>query len=67
MERQQSKDKEFDIDIYGLMAAGLKIGLRYEDYGKMDYVTLINLLDASLPPKKEPYKKATQKDIDMIT
>jgi hypothetical protein len=50
-----------------MMVMGLKIGLRYEDFGKMDYVTLINLLDASMPPKKEPYRKATQKDIDMIT
>ena len=47
--------------------AGLRIGLRYEDYGKMDYVTLINLLEASMPSKKEKYRKATQKDIDMIT
>lgn len=46
---------------------GLKLGLTIQDMGEMDFVYLINLLDASMPTQKPRYRKATQKDIDMIT
>lgn len=39
-----------------------------DDYHDMDFVMLINMLDCSFPKKeqKPKYRKATQKDIDMI-
>ena len=63
----ESTPTDFEINVYELMVMGLKIGIRYEEYRDMDFVTLLNLLDASMPKKKPKYRTATQKDIDAIT
>ena len=48
----------------------MKVGIRYAELRDMNVVELINILDAFLPKQKtfeQKYRKATQKDIDMIT
>ena len=50
-----------------LISMGLKLGVTLDNMKDMDFVYLINLLDASLPQTKPKYRKATQKDIDLIT
>ena len=49
------------------MVMALRLGIRMNDFANMDYPLLVNLLDASIPKPKPKYRKATQKDIDMIT
>ena len=60
----RNRNKDIEIDVYEMIALGLKIGLRMEDMGNMDFVFLINLLDTIMPKK---VRKPTQADIDMIT
>ena len=53
-----------------LIANAIRSGIRYEELHDMDFVLLINILDAMLPKKAEPkpkYRQATQKDIDWLT
>ena len=72
-EEERVKDPDFDIDIYQLLASGIKFGLNFTDFYELDFVTLINLLEVYSPDaqkNKDPmhkYRKATQKDIDLIT
>lgn len=67
--KKQSQDDEFDI--YDLILSGMRVGIAYDDFHDMDYVTLINILETyyrsiSKQKNKSKYREATQQDIDMI-
>ena len=68
-DKSEHKESDRQLDIYELMAFGLKVGISMKDYDDMDFPLLVNLLDASLPKQKDKpkYREATQEDIDFFT
>ena len=68
-DKSERKESDRQLDIYELMAFGLKVGISMKDYDDMDFPLLVNLLDASLPKQKDKpkYREATQEDIDFFT
>ena len=68
-DKAERKESDRQLDIYELMAFGLKVGISMKDYDDMDFPLLVNLLDASLPKQKDKpkYREATQEDIDFFT